>query len=90
MEKRQHPPIDVTRKFVRIIEERHDGLMVFEFAIGEPELCVEMLLPRDAFEEFCRTNRVIRLEPAEAGAESRTDWDWNLREATQQRFRQQS
>jgi phenol hydroxylase P0 protein len=54
---------DTTRRFVRVTEERADGLVAFDFSIGWPELSVELLLPRAAFEEFCATNRVIRLEP---------------------------
>lgn len=54
---------DTTRRFVRVTEERADGLVAFDFSIGWPELSVELLLPRAAFEEFCATNRVMRLEP---------------------------
>lgn len=53
---------DTTRRFVRVIEERADGLVAFEFAIGWPELSVELLLPAPAFAEFCVTNRVQRLD----------------------------
>lgn len=55
-------PLDLTKKFVRVIEHRADGLVAFEFAIGWPELLVELLLPEAAFAEFCRTHRVIRLD----------------------------
>lgn len=44
---------DPSRKFIRVVEQRADGLVEFEFAVGEPELFVEMLLPRPAFEDFC-------------------------------------
>lgn len=54
---------DTSRKFVRVIEERTDGLVAFEFSIGWPELAVELLLPRAAFDEFCTTHQVTRLEP---------------------------
>jgi phenol hydroxylase P0 protein len=54
--------LDVTRKFVRVLEERPDGLVSFEFAIGWPELSVELLLPAPAFAEFCATNKVLRLD----------------------------
>lgn len=54
---------DTTRRYVRVTEERADGLVAFEFAIGWPELSVELLLPAAAFEEFCATNRVERLAP---------------------------
>ncbi len=40
--------------------------MEFVFSIGEPDLGVELILPRPAFEEFCRTHRVHFLTPAQA------------------------
>lgn len=55
------PACDTTRRFVRVTEERADGLVAFEFAIGWPELSVELLLPTPAFAEFCATNKVERL-----------------------------
>jgi phenol hydroxylase P0 protein len=53
---------DTRRKFVRLIERRADGLVAFEFSIGWPELVVELLLPAPAFEEFCATHLVQRLD----------------------------
>jgi phenol hydroxylase P0 protein len=53
-------PCDTTRRFVRLIEERADGMVAFEFAIGWPELAVELLLPTAAFAEFCAAHRVPR------------------------------
>ena len=53
---------DATRKFVRVIRERDNGLVAFEFSIGWPELAVELVLPRAAFDEFCATHRVHRLD----------------------------
>jgi phenol hydroxylase P0 protein len=38
------PLCDTTRRFVRVIETRTDRLVAFEFAIGWPDLCVELLL----------------------------------------------
>jgi len=55
------PACDTTRRYVRVIEERADGMVAFEFAIGWPELSVELLLPAPAFAEFCAANRVQRL-----------------------------
>lgn len=57
------PSVDTSRKFVRVLEERADGLVSFEFSIGWPELAVELLLPGPAFAEFCTANRVQRLDP---------------------------
>ena len=56
------PPCDTTRRFVRVIDKRPDGLIAFEFAIGWPDLAVELLLPAQAFADFCATHRVLRLD----------------------------
>jgi phenol/toluene 2-monooxygenase (NADH) P0/A0 len=80
---------DTTRKFVRVIEIRDNGMVAFEFAIGEPELYVELLLPAPAFREFCATNAVTMLDgaaPPKADSDE-AQWDWSLRQATQQRFK---
>lgn len=52
------PACDVTRQFVRIKECRADGLVCFEFAIGWPELFVDLMLPRSAFDDFCVRQKV--------------------------------
>lgn len=63
--------IDPTKRYVRICEERLDGFIEFEFSIGDPELCVELMLPKDSFEEFCHANEVVMLE---AHCGSTGDW----------------
>ena len=81
------PVMDVTKKFVRLVERRADGLVEFEFSIADPELFVEMLLPAAAFEEFCATNKVQMLVGPRPQGDDGSDWDWSLHEATHQRFR---
>ncbi|MBN8507658.1 MAG: phenol hydroxylase subunit [Burkholderiales bacterium] len=54
--------VDTSRRFVRVLETRPNGLVAFEFSIGWPELAVELMLPPAAFAEFCAVNRVIRLD----------------------------
>jgi len=59
------PPVvsvDISRRFVRITGERR-GCVEFDFAIGWPELSVELVLPRAAFDDFCRRNAVTFLDP---------------------------
>ena len=51
--------------FVRLRKVRDDGFVEFDFAIGEPDLSVELILPSAAFHEFCRTNRVTHIAPVE-------------------------
>jgi phenol/toluene 2-monooxygenase (NADH) P0/A0 len=52
-------------KYVRVTGERADGFVEFDFALGEPSLFAEMMLTRAAFEEFCATQGVIRLDADE-------------------------
>jgi phenol hydroxylase P0 protein len=52
------PICDVRAKYVRIKQLRADGLVCFEFAIGWPELFVDLMLPRAAFDDFCLRQKV--------------------------------
>lgn len=68
MQAARHPTLepfvcDTGRRYVRVTGQRADGLVAFDFAIGWPELSVELMLPAAAFEEFCAKNRVERLAP---------------------------
>ncbi|MGE5471578.1 MAG: phenol hydroxylase subunit [Bacteroidota bacterium] len=63
--------IDATRRYVRVCRQRPDGFVEFEFAIGDPALAVELMLPEAAFHEFCLTNEVIVLDALEPGS---GDW----------------
>ena len=51
--------LDLTKKYVRVLERRPDGMVSFEFSIGWPELAVELMLPSAAFDDFCCQNQVI-------------------------------
>lgn len=77
---------DLSKKYVRLVERRADGMVEFEFSLADPDLYVEMLLPADAYEDFCRENKVIFVR-AEAHGTTDSDWDWKLHDAAQQRFR---
>ncbi|KAA3652864.1 MAG: phenol hydroxylase [Proteobacteria bacterium] len=79
--------IDVSKKYVRIVTRRPDGLVEFEFSIGLPELYAEMLLPAEAFAAFCDSHQVIFLEGPRPLADTGADWEWRLRDAAQERFR---
>ena len=74
---------DTKLKFVRVLDADRGGMVEFEFAIGEPDLFVEMVMPKAAFDEFCNANAVTFINEARAAG----DLDWNLRDATHQRFR---
>ncbi len=83
-------PMDTMRRYVRLIGERGNGFIEFEFAIGEPELFVELILSREAFQEFCETNQVEMLAPLAPRSSTEDepgDWDWRLSDATKTRFK---
>ena len=75
---------DISKKFVRVIAQRDNGLVEFEFSVGEPEMAVELIMPRSAFDYFCSLNQVTFLDSKRAAV---NEWDWNLHDATHQRFR---
>ncbi len=62
---------DTARRYVRLCRKRPDGFVEFEFAIGDPALAVELMLPEMAFHDFCLANDVIVLDPVEQGG---GDW----------------
>ena len=82
---------DITRKFVRVMRTLPNGLIEFEFAIGDPDAAAELVMPKAAFDEFCATNQVELLtteKTAHFDADAAdADFHWNLHQATHQRFR---
>lgn len=46
-------------RYVRVRNRRAGGITEFDFAIGAPEIFVELIMPDEAFEQFCRDNKVI-------------------------------
>lgn len=46
-------------KYVRVLDERANGMVVFEFAMGWPDLTAELAMPRQAFDDFCEQHQVI-------------------------------
>ena len=82
-------PFNPDCKFVRIIETHANGLVEFEFAVGEPELFVELLMAQVAFDEFCVMHGVTptrgHLVPTPSSDEQ--EWDWSLRAAREQQVR---
>ncbi len=80
--------LDVTRKFVCVKNTLANGMIEFLFAVGEPDLCVELIMPKAAFDEFCANNKVEVLDTmAPSGPGDAQDFNWNLHQATHQRFR---
>lgn len=50
--------IDYEWRAIRIAEVRADGFVAFDFHVGDPDIYAEMVLPAEAFREFCATQGV--------------------------------
>lgn len=64
----QNTPFDQMPRYVRVRSGPDDTFVEFDFAIGYPELFVELVLPRHAFALFCEHNRVQHMDEAMAKA----------------------
>ncbi len=60
--RQQADEFDPRKRFVRVTGVSSRGFVEFEFSIGSPELCVELVLPPTAFEEFCAAQAAERLD----------------------------
>lgn len=47
--------------FIHVTGTQRDKFIEFEFSVGDPELAVEMIMPVQAFEEFCHRHQVQHL-----------------------------
>ena len=56
------PECDISRRFVRVLQRRSNGLVEFEFSIGWPELAVELMLPERDFADFCVAQKALLLQ----------------------------
>ena len=57
----EHAPgaFDRLTKYIRVRSQPGERFVEFDFAIGDPDLFVELVLPRPAFEAFCQANSVV-------------------------------
>ena len=81
---------NVERRYIRVVETHPNGMVEFEFAVGEPGLFVEMVMPQAQFEEFCAQQGVVPTHgrlPEQAEGSTAHEWDWSLRDAREQHFR---
>jgi phenol/toluene 2-monooxygenase (NADH) P0/A0 len=58
----QAKSFDEMTRYIRVRSEPGDKFVEFDFAIGHPELFVELVLPRDAFDIFCKHNNVVHMD----------------------------
>lgn len=56
------------KRYARVRRVVDDKFIEFDFAIGDPSLYVELVLPKAAFEIFCRHNKVEMMTEEQANA----------------------
>lgn len=53
---------DQMPRYIRVRSKPEDAFVEFDFAIGYPELFVELVLPHQAFKQFCKNNHVQHMD----------------------------
>jgi len=74
------------KRFVRFVEKREDGFVLFEFAVGEPEIFAEMILKEEDYVIFCKEQAVVMIDENSNPIDEGNDFEWRLRDATQKRI----
>ena len=74
---------DTRPRFVRVTGRRR-GFVEFDFAVGEPDMHIEMVLHEAGFEEFCKEQDATLLEPCEHKHEKVEDigFEWRMSDVT--------
>ncbi len=62
--------------YVRVTGTRGNRFVEFDFAIGDPRLYVELLLPFKEFQEFCMANDVVFMTPEQEAEVDRDRCKW--------------
>lgn len=78
------PPFDPARRYVRLTQVRADGFVEFEFAIGDPDLAVDLILPADAYRDFCRDNDAVLISKLQGTAIDRARLRWSTNDQGEQ------
>jgi phenol/toluene 2-monooxygenase (NADH) P0/A0 len=64
------------RHYVHVTNESRPGFVEFNYSINDPTLFLEMILPKEAFDDFCKINEVIFLSPDEVEAVEKQQKIW--------------
>ena len=59
---------DARARYVRFHRMTDRGFVEFAFGVGTPDLMTELVMPLEAYREFCRANQVVYLTREEEAA----------------------
>lgn len=88
MMKKETQPISQTQnltqmtKYIRVRSQPEERFVEFDFAIGDPSLFVELIMPKNCFEIFCKNNQVIEMTEAQIAAVDEEMEKWRYGEET--------
>jgi len=77
---------DTKKRFVRFVEKRDDDFVLFEFAVGEPEIFAEMILKVEDYEIFCKEQGVVMIDQDTNPIDEENDFELRLRDSTDKRL----
>ena len=69
-------------KYVRVRSGKNARFVEFDFAIGDPSLFVELVMPPGAFEVFCQQNNVVHMTAEQMQAVDAEMEKWRYGEET--------
>lgn len=55
-------------KYVRVRSNPDDRFVEFDFAINDPALFVELIMPKNVFNDFCQRNDVVEMTQEQMAA----------------------
>ena len=83
----KHPPNQTSQpsfndlpKYVRVRSEPNAKFVMFDFAIGDPSLFVELVLPPKSFADFCKNNAVIYMTAEQMELNDQKEDKWRYGE----------
>lgn len=73
---------DQLTKYIRVTGDRNAKFVEFDFAIQDPTLFVELVLPQQAFQHFCEINQVVEMTEAQKAWNDAQEDKWRYGEET--------
>lgn len=70
------------KRYIRVRSQPGDRFIEFDFAIDQPELFVELIMPRSVFEIFCLEQSVIEMSEEQIAIIDAESAKWRYGEDT--------
>ena len=52
--------VNTNKRWVQVLRQTANGFIEFQFFVADADLCVELILPKAAFKEFCDMNQIAK------------------------------